>query len=312
VKGSLRPRRALLFCPAIDRGKVAKAAALGADAVILDLEDSIAPSRKTEARRAAVGALGEIDFGRSERLVRVNPIEGGLGQEDLLVTGEAARPPDGYVLPKVESADSIRTASRLLGTIEKKRRLADGTLKILAIIETARGVVRLGEIAGSGARLEALIFGAEDLCGDLGGVRSREGREVLYARSALAIHCAAERLQAIDTVFVDLLDEAGLLADTHEALGMGYSGKLAIHPKQIAPILSVFTPNSEEVAAARRIVREHRRHQAAGSGVFALDGKMIDMPMVRAAERVLDRAGVASPQDCGREPPARKPRRRSR
>lgn len=288
-----RPRRALLFCPGTERKKIEKAAGLGADSVIIDLEDAAALARKSEAREIAAAALGEIDFGRSERLVRINPVGTGLDADDLRATGEAARPPDGYVIPKVERADDVRLVSRTINEIERARRMARGTIRLLAIIESARGVVRLAEIAESDPRLDALIFGAEDLCGDMGAIRTREGREVFFARSAVAVHAAAARLQAIDTPFVDLADEAGLGAETREALGMGYSGKLAIHPKQVEPIVRVFTPSAEEIEAARRLLREHEAHQADGRGVFALDGKMVDMPMVRAAERVLARARAA-------------------
>ena len=287
-----RPRRALLFCPATESGKIEKAARLPVDGVILDLEDGVAQGRKDEARREAARALSHLDFGRAERLVRLNPDGAGL-EQDLRITGEARRPPDAYVLPKAESADAIRRVSRLLSGLERRRRLSPKTIRLLAIIETARGVVELGPIAASDSRLAALVFGAEDLCGDLGGTRTREGREVLYARSAVAIHAAARGLQAIDTPFVDLTDEAGLVAETRDALAMGYTGKLAIHPSQIAPIHSVFTPRPEEVQAAQRLLDEHERHQAGGKGVFVLEGRMIDMPMVRAARAVLARARLA-------------------
>ncbi|MGH9796687.1 MAG: HpcH/HpaI aldolase/citrate lyase family protein, partial [Candidatus Polarisedimenticolia bacterium] len=182
-----------------------------------------------------------------------------------------------------------RGVCRRLDGLEKRGR--SGTRAVLlALIESARGVVRLGEIAASHARLQALLFGAEDLCGDLGGRRTREGREVLAARSAVALHAAAAGLQAIDTPFVDLHDHAGLLEETRDALSLGYSGKMAIHPDQIAPILSVFTPTREEIDAALRLLAEHARREAAGEGVFAFEGRMVDRPMVRAALQVLVRA----------------------
>jgi len=290
--GRRRARRALLFCPATERGKIEKAAGLGADGVILDLEDGVAQTRKAEARALAARALADVDFGGAERLVRVNPEGAGL-EDDIRVTGQAPRPPDSYVLPKVESASAIKRLSRRLAAVERRHRLAPGTIRILAIIESASGVVRLAEIAGSDPRLEALVFGAEDLCGDMGAVRTREGREILCARSAVAIHAAARRLQAIDTPFVDLADEAGLVAETREGLSLGYAGKLAIHPKQIAPIQSVFTPTAEEVGRARRLIEEHARQQARGTGVFVLDGRMVDMPMVRAAQAILAPARAA-------------------
>src|SRR5207245_6943206 len=178
-----------------------------------------------------------------------------------------------------------------------RHHLAAGSIQILALIESAPGVVSLAEIAGSDPRLVALVFGAEDLCGDMGAVRTRAGREVEWARSAVAIHAAARRLQAIDTPFVDLTDEAGLVAETREALTLGYAGKLAIHPKQIAPIQSVFTPTAEEVGRARRLLEEHERQQSGGAGVFVLDGRMVDMPMVRAARAILARARAAGVLD---------------
>jgi len=285
-----RPRRrALLFCPATERHKLEKAATLGADALIIDLEDGVAQTRKTQARGAAAEALSDLDFGRTERLVRVNPGGSGL-EEDVRVTGAARRPPDGYVLPKVESGASVKAFSRLLQGIERRAGLRPGSLRILAIIETALGIVNLASIAAGDPRLDALLFGAEDLCGDIGGVRTREGREVAFARSSLAIHAAARRLQAIDTPYVDLQDVEGLVAETREALGLGYTGKLAVHPRQVVPIQETFTPRPEEVEQARRLIEEHERQQERGAGVFALGGRMIDMPMVRAARAVLARA----------------------
>jgi citrate lyase beta subunit len=285
-------RRALLFCPATEWRRLAKAAGLRADGVILDLEDGVALTRKTEARETAARALAELDFGPSERLVRVNPADAGM-EEDVRATLMGEHPPDGYVLPKAGRAADVRDFSRLLRAREVRARLPQGRIRILAIIETALGIVNLGEIAGADPRLDALIFGAEDLCGDIGGRRTREGREVAYARSAVAIHAAARRIQAIDTPYVDLVDEAGLLTETQEALALGYSGKLAIHPKQVEPIQAAFTPGPEEIEAARRLIEEHDRQQDSGVGVFASGGRMVDMPMVRAARAVLARARAA-------------------
>jgi citrate lyase beta subunit len=296
----LRPtRRALLFCPATERHKVEKSSGLGVDAVILDLEDGIARSRKAEARAAAVRALDELDFGRTERLIRVNPPEDGQ-EEDVTDTAAARHPPDGYVLPKVESASRVRAVAGLLRALERRRRLRAGTIRLLAIIETALGVVNLADIAAADPRLDALIFGAEDLCGDIGGVRTREGREVAFARSAVAIHAAARRLLAIDTPFVDLNDDQGLRAETRDALTLGYTGKLAIHPRQVGPIQETFTPNAKEIEEARSLIDEHERQQARGSGVFVLGGRMVDMPMVRAARAVLARARAAGRRDDSR------------
>lgn len=293
------PRRVLLFVPATEPRRIVKAAGLGADGVILDLEDGVALARKAEGRAGAVTALEVIDFGARERLVRINPVDGDVGEADLRAVLGVRRPPDAIVLPKVESAAQLRRAARLLDRLERRPGRRGGRTRLLAIIETARGVIRLQEITGATDRLEALIFGAEDLVGDLGGIRTAAGQEVLVARSAVALHAAAARLQAIDTPCVDLSDEAGLVADARAALALGYAGKLAIHPSQVEPIRDVFTPTAEAIAAARRLVREHDRRQAAGQGVFTLDGKMVDMPMVRAARAILARARAAGLPDSG-------------
>jgi citrate lyase beta subunit len=164
---------------------------------------------------------------------------------------------------------------------------------LLAIIETAKGMVNLREIAESSPRLDALIFGAEDLVGDIGATRTAEGQEILYARSRVVIHAKACGLQAIDTVYTDLNDIDGLKAQTRQAQIMGFDGKLAIHPRQVEPIQGVFTPTTEEIRRAQRLIAAHDAQQKAGSGAFALDGKMVDMPVVRAAESILARARAA-------------------
>jgi citrate lyase beta subunit len=290
MKPSFRPRRALLFCPGTERRKIEKASGLDVDSVIIDFEDGTAVSRKEEARAIAQDALKELDFGRSERLIRINAFDSGLYKEDLDEIGGYPQLPDGIVVPKVASASQLQVISEKLSAIEKKKGLSNGTVALLAIVETAMGVVRIAEITTASPRLSAIIFGAEDLCGDVGATRTPSGSELLYARSAVVMHSAAQRIQAIDTPFVDLIEETGLIRETGEALSLGFTGKLAIHPKQVPIITQVFTPSAEEIGAAKRVVEEHERHQEAGRGVFALDGRMVDMPMVRTAQRVLARA----------------------
>lgn len=279
IRPPRRARRVLLFVPADDAHKSARAAASDADSVILDLEDGVAVDRKDVARDAAAAALRKLDFGRSERLVRVNPVGPGLQREDLAAVMPAR--PDGYVIPKVESAAQVR---------EVARRSAKHPAPLLALIESAAGLMNLREIAAADPRLEALMFGAEDLVGDMGAVRTPEGDEVAWARGAVVVAAAAFTLQAIDTIHPDLGDDAGLKRESLRAARMGYAGKMAIHPKQIEVIAGAFTPTDEEITAAQRLVDAHARHQAAGTGVFALDGRMVDRPMVRAAERLLARA----------------------
>lgn len=288
-----RVRRALLFMPGDDRKKILKGAALGIDTVIMDLEDAVALNRKEAARQTVLEVLtaSDVDFGQTERLVRVNAASTGLQEEDLRATVQGH--PEGYVLPKVESAQDVLHFSGALRESEQALGIVPETIQLLALIETAPGVVNLPEIAVASERLVALMVGAEDLTTDIGAVRSTEGQEIFYARSAVVMHAAAFGLQAIDTPYVNFRDLEGLRAETEQVMRMGYTGKLAIHPAQIGPIHDVFTPSDEEIEQARRLVAAHEEHQASGAGVFALEGKMVDMPVIRAAERVLARARVA-------------------
>lgn len=288
-----RLRRALLFMPGDSLKKIAKGAALGVDSIIMDLEDGVALNSKAVARETVLQALssGEIDFGTTEKLVRVNRPHKGLQAEDVDKTIRGR--PHGYVLPKVESAREIQQFSHTLLERELLLGFEPGEIKLLAIIETSRGVVNLRDIAHADQRLVALVFGAEDLSSDIGAVRSKAGWEVFYARSALVIHAVAYGLQAIDTPFVDLNNLDGLRDETRTAMEMGYTGKLAIHPNQVQPIVEVFTPSDAEIEAAQKLITSHNAHQESGTGVFAYEGRMVDMPMIRAAERVLARARAA-------------------
>lgn len=287
----MKVRRALLFVPGDDRRKIEKAAGLGADSVIMDLEDGVAFSHKEVAREVVTSALREVDFGKSERLIRTNPVSrSGFFTDDILQT--IAAQPDGYVLPKVESAQQIQEVSQLL--TEAEYEYPGSSIHLLAIIETARGIINLREIVmDSGPRLRGLIFGAEDFASDLGAVRTPDGWEVFYARSAVVTHASASSLEAIDTVYVRYQNIDGLVVEAEQARYMGFSGKLAIHPGQVRPIQEVFTPSEEEIEQAKRLITEYQAAQAASIGVFVMDGKMVDMPMVRAAERVLARARAA-------------------
>jgi citrate lyase beta subunit len=277
--------------PGDDRHKIETGAAMNVDSIIMDLEDGVALNRKDAARETISTALREMDFGRTERLVRINAVSTGLHVDDLNHTLEAH--PDGYVLPKVESAGQVQEISNHLRQAESKYGWPENSIALLVIVESARGIVNLREIAESDARVSALIFGAEDLAGDLGAKRTPDGWEVFYARSAVLLHAKAFGLQAIDTVYVDLNDLDGLVAHTEQGLYMGYSGKLAIHPRQVDPIQRIFTPTTEEIQQAKRLIDAHDTHQQAGTGAFQMDGKMVDMPIVRAAEAVLARARAA-------------------
>jgi citrate lyase beta subunit len=287
----MRARRALLYMPGDDMHKIQKAIGLGVDCICMDIEDGVATNRKTAARLTIVEALRSLDFGRAERLVRINPVGSGLEAEDLRAVLPAH--PDGLVIPKVGDADQIRWVSAQLAEAEKTHGWPIGSIVLLALIETARGVVNLKEIGGADARLQALIFGAEDLAGDIGAVRTRAGWEIFYARSATVTHAAAFGLQALDMVFMDLKNIDELKAESQQAAQMAYTGKQAIHPNQVGPIQEAFTPGDDAILEARRVVDAAEQHQKEGTGAFSLDGKMVDAPVVKAAEWVLVRAKAA-------------------
>jgi citrate lyase beta subunit len=271
--------------------KIEKAITLDVDCICMDIEDGVALNRKAHARATIVKALQTLDFRRSERLVRINPIGSGMEEEDLRSALPAR--PDGIVLPKVGAGEQVRWASEFIARYERERDWPVGHIVLLALIETARGVVNLKEIAGSDPRLQALIFGAEDLAGDIGAVRTRPGWEIFYARGAVVTHAAAYGLQALDMVFMDLKDIDSLRAESEEGARMAYIGKQIIHPNQVAPVQEAFSPSDDAIAHALRVVETAAQHQAAGAGAFALDGKMVDAPVVRAAEWVLERARAA-------------------
>jgi citrate lyase beta subunit len=281
----------MLFMPGDSLRKINKASQLEADCLVLDLEDGVALNRKAEARQITSQALLNLDFGRKERLVRLNPPQSELGQADLTAT-IAARP-DGYVIPKVETAAVLEMVELQLAQAEVRYGWPAGSIRLFAVVETAKGIMNLKEIAQASPRLAALMFGAEDLAGDMGAMRSRDNWEVFYARSALVTAAAAYGRQAIDIVLVDFNDDERLIAEATFARHLGYAGKMAIHPRQIPLINQVFSPSPAEIAQAQRLIAAHQAQQLAGSGVFEIEGKMVDRPLVRAAERLLAKARLA-------------------
>ena len=287
----MRVRRSLLFVPGDSRRKIEKALTLGADCVCLDLEDGVAVNQKQAARDSIREALQTLDFGRSERMLRLNRYGSGLEADDFTQT--IAGRPDSVLMPKVESAEALHWLDTRLTAAEQMRGWPTNQIEMLAMIETARGVINLKEIAEASPRLTALVFGAEDLAGDIGAMRTPEAWEVFYARSAVVTHAAAFGLQAIDMVFVDYGDTEGLRREAQAGARLGYVGKQLIHPNQIQPVHEAFTPDEAAIAQAQRIVEAHHQHQASGQGAFALDGKMVDMPVVKAAEQVLAKARAA-------------------
>lgn len=287
----MHSRRALLYMPGDDRRKIEKATALGVDCICMDMEDGVAITRKVEARAVIAQAMKELDFGTSERCIRINSFGSGFEKFDLAAA--VATNPDTIVVPKVEAAAQVRSISEYIEVYERSSKMEIGSIRMLVGVETAKGVLNLKEIAEADRRLEAIIFGAEDFAASVGATRTPEATEVLYARSAVIAACAANELQAIDMVYIDFRDIEGLRAEAEQGARLGFSGKQIIHPNQVAAVQDAFTPSAEAIEYAQRVVNTFAASQKEGRGAFALDGKMIDMPLLKNAQNVLDRAKAA-------------------
>ena len=287
----LRARRALMYVPGSEEHKLEKAASLGIDGVILDLEDGVAFNRKDEARGIIRQALENINYGRTERLVRIIPVSSGRAEADLLAVLPGR--PDGVVIPKADSAQIVHTVNEIITQAEKEQGWKEGGIALALLIETATAFIHLAEICQASRRMQLLIFGAEDLCADTGIIRTVEARELLYARSALVMNAAAFGLQAIDMVQIHYRDNDLLEKVCQEALELGFSGKTVVHPSQIETVQRIFTPDERQVSYARSVVEGAKDAQIAGSGVFTLDGKLVDLPVVKRAESILARARAA-------------------
>jgi citrate lyase subunit beta-like protein len=287
----MHSRRALLYMPGDDRRKIEKATTLKVDCVCMDMEDGVAITQKTEARAVIAQAMKELDFGSSERCIRINSVGSGLEKYDLAAA--VATDPEAVVVPKVETATQVRAISDYIEMYERSARKPVGSIRMLVGVETAKGIMNLREIAEADRRLEAIIFGAEDYAASIGARRTKEGTEVLYARSAVVTACAANDLQAIDMVYIDFRDVEGLRAEAEQGAGLGFSGKQVIHPNQVGVVQEAFSPSSEAIEYAQRVIDAFSVSQKEGRGAFALDGKMIDMPLLKNAQKVLDRAKAA-------------------
>ena len=290
--------RSLLFVPADSPRKLAKALGSGADAVIIDLEDSIAPTAKAEARASAAAFLREAagEAGRPFLCVRVNGLGSGLIDDDLAAI--VATRPDAILLPKAEGGASIEHADAKLTAHEAMAGLADGHIKILAMaIESAAGFFLAGTFRGQSARLIGLSWGAEDLAAELGAESNRDtsGRYTspyAHARDLCLMAAANAEVLPIETIYMDYRDSEGLRRDSAEARRDGFVGRLAIHPAQVPTINEVFRPPENALALARAIVAAFAA--SPGAGVVGIDGVMYDRPHLVRAQRLI--AGAESAQ----------------
>lgn len=296
--------RSLLFVPGDSERKLVRALEAQADALIVDLEDSVAPERKDVARQGLVACAAALsrapDEARPQLYVRINPMSGELWQADLAAVATAA--PYGVVLPKPNSGEDVHRLSVALHHAEEQHgRTAGGTRIIAIATETAASMLNLASYVGSSKRLEALTWGAEDLSAEIGAVATRTSSGELtspfrLARDMTLFAAAAAQVAAIDTVYIDFRDLTGLRRECEAAARDGFVAKLAIHPAQVPVINEAFTPSPAQIAEAETIVRLFA--ESGGAGVVSLNGGMIDRPHLVRAERLLARAR-ARPQAGG-------------
>ena len=286
----MHSRRALLYMPGDNWKMITKSVTLGVDSICMDMEDGTAINKKAEARATIARALQELDFGASEKLARINSVGSGWEKDDI----EAVLPyhPDGIVIPKVESFEQVEWASKIIEDAELKNGWKVNSIRILIGVETAKGILNLKEIAAH-PRLDAIIFGGEDFAASIGAVRTTDAVELLYARQAVIVACAAYDLQPIDIVTIDYKDLEALKVESEFGARLGFSGKQVIHPNQVPVVQEAFTPSAEAITYARRIVETFEASQKEGKGAYSLDGKMIDMPLLKNAQKVLARAKAA-------------------
>ncbi len=282
--------RSLLFVPADGGSKLDKAFGAGADAIILDLEDSVAASAKDAARRSALDFLMErrSEEHRPRLYVRINALSTSLanGDLDVVMTGG----PDGILLPKATGGGDVTLLDAKLAVREALHGLDDGATEIIVLAtESAASIFTLGTYRGASRRLVGLTWGAEDLSADTGALQTRAGGDwtepIRLVRSLALFAAAAAGVQPIDAVYADFRDLEGLKRDCAAARRDGFLGKLAIHPDQVEPINEAFTPSVEAIAQAERIVAAFAA--AGGAGVTSLDGRMVDIPHLKGAERLL-------------------------
>jgi citrate lyase subunit beta/citryl-CoA lyase len=282
-----RPRmRSVLYAPA-DRGdRIQKALSDGvADVVVGDLEDAVAPDRKAEARRQLLAAWNAVPESISLRAVRINAWPSKLAEEDL----EAVLPgrPDIVAVPKCEQVADLRSLDLKLKEYEGRHGFPVGSIHILAILETAAGVLSARELAGACKRILAVAFGAEDLAADAGLRRSKDNWEVMVPRSTVALAAAAAGVAALDMITADPRDLERTASEAVEARALGYSGKMCIHPLQVVAVHEAFRPTAQELDWARRVVAAVEKADIAAGGVVVVDGRMVDVPFIRQARRIL-------------------------
>ena len=277
--------RSLIFVPGNRPNMLERALDFEADIIMVDLEDSVPPAEKVAARDVAAEWAPKLRQAGQRVMVRCNSLDTGLTQAELA----AVISPDlyGFSVGKTESAWDLQQIDGIASNLEGRAGLEEGRLKLIPWIESARAMVNINDMASASARTIALAFGAEDFTNDMGIQRTDDGAEVYHSRSAVAIAARAAGMASLDSPFVAFRNPEGLRQDAATARRMGYTGKFAIHPAQVETINELFSPLPEDVAYARRVMEAWHEAEAGGRGSLALDGKMVDVPVVKRAQNLL-------------------------
>ncbi len=278
-------RRSMLFLPGNNPNMLINGNCLGADAVIFDLEDAVSPAEKDAARILVRNTMRYMDFQGCEIIVRINSIDTPYWQADL----DAILPykPDLILLPKTGSAGDALAADTYMTLVEDKIGMEHGTVGLMPLIETALGVENAFAIASCSKRVKALFLGAEDLTADLQCKRTKEGREIEYARTRLVVAARAAGVEVYDTPFTDVNDDEGIVKDASYAKSLGFTGKASISPRHVEVINQVFSPTVKEIDYAYEVMEAIALAKAQGKGATSLHGKMIDAPIVARAEQTI-------------------------
>lgn len=280
----------MLYIPGNNPAMLQQGGIYGADSLLLDLEDAVALNQKDAARILVRNMLQSINFYNTEVCVRINHLDTPFGLQDL----EEIVPlqPDAIRYPKTETLEELAKLIEIIEAIEDKHNLPHDKMTIHAMIETALGVQNVFEIAKFSKRVDAITIGGQDLTADMNIKSTKDGSGIDLARKMIVMAAKANKIDAIDTVFVDINDEDGLRAETEYAKQIGFTGKAVINPRQIDIIHEVYMPTDEEIRKAYRIILEFKKNKKAGIGVFAIDGKMVDAPVMTRAKQVLELANI--------------------
>ena len=278
-------RRSMLFLPGNTPNIIVNGDALGADNVILDLEDAVSPDQKDAARILVRNAIKAIGFDNVELTVRINSLDTPYWKDDLEEIVPLA--PDLIMPTKVNSAQDVLTLDAAIAGIEKKSGLDVGTVKLIPLIETAQGLENAASIAAACPRVAAIFLGAEDLTADLRCPRTKEGTEIFYARSRMVSAARAAGVDVYDTPFTDVNDDEGIVRDAQFARSMGFTGKACISPRHVRAVNEAFSPTQKEIDYAYEVLEAIRQAKEQGRGAISLHGKMIDKPIVLRAEQTI-------------------------